>query len=87
LTNCLFIFIKYHFRGIAELKLKQDFYKNKLTLKKSLHMTPKQTTTKNQKDEQLQKLNDYRLKKLIQALSISADTNMTRIYTAIKLVE
>ena len=50
-------------------------------------MTPKQTSTKNQKDEQLQKLNDYRLKKLIQALSISADTNMTRIYTAIKLVE
>jgi hypothetical protein len=48
-------------------------------------MTTKNATAKNQKDEQLQMLNDYRLKKLIQALSISADANMTRVYTAIKL--
>jgi hypothetical protein len=36
-------------------------------------MTTKNATTKNTKNEQLQMLNDYRLKKLIQALSISAD--------------
>lgn len=47
-------------------------------------MTTKNSTNENQKDEQVQKLNDYRLKKLIQALSMSSDANMTRIYTAIK---
>ncbi len=50
-------------------------------------MAAKKPTAKTQKDEQLEKLNDYRLKKLIQALSMSSDTNMTRIYTAIKSVE
>jgi len=47
-------------------------------------MTTKKSTTKNQRDDQLQKLNDYRLKKLVQALSVNSDANMTRIYTAIK---
>jgi hypothetical protein len=50
-------------------------------------MSTKSSSTKNTKNEQLDKLNDYRLKKLIQALAMSSDTNMTRIYTAIKSVE
>jgi hypothetical protein len=77
---------KYRFCGIGILTSTIHLYQ-KFIFKNQLIMTTKKSTTKNQKDDQLQKLNDYRLKKLVQALSVNSDANMTRIYSAIKSVD